>query len=123
MTLPLAEKVVRHLFIEIAGLAVHEVVVRYIFKFRTILQPACLLSSRVIYQQRAFQKVFFELGFGDQQCRIIQGFVQNHRVFRIGLCPAHNAGSSRSNVFYVGSYVALFDLSLAEFEIFFRFFA
>ena len=64
MTLPLAEKVVRHLFIEIAGLAVHEVVVWYIFKFRTILQLACLLSSRVINQQRAFQKVFFELGFG-----------------------------------------------------------
>ena len=81
MTLLLGEKVIRHLFIEIAGAAVHEVVVWYIFKLRIILPPACLLFSNVINQQRAFQKVLFELGFGDQQRRIIQDFV--HKASRV----------------------------------------
>ena len=48
MTLPLGEKVIRHLFIEIAGAAVHEVVVRYIFKLRIISQSAYRLSSSVL---------------------------------------------------------------------------
>ena len=102
MTLPPGEKVIRHLFMEIAGAVAHEVVVRYIFKLRIILQSAYLLSSNVINQQRAFQKVFFELSFGGQQRRIIQGFAQKYRVFRTVHCPVHNADIIGVNAFYVG---------------------
>jgi len=60
--------------------------------------------------------VLFELGFGDQQRRIIQGFAQKYRVFRTGLCPVHNADIIGVKAFYVGIMqlgAALFDPKLA----------